>query len=290
MGGAAAIMMWFTHGVVDMLIIFYSINVFITFSLSQAGMVRHWWQVRATEPKWKGGMAINSLGLVLTGGILVMLSCEKFFEGGWATLLVTAVLTACAFLIRRHYDDTKRRLQRLDSIVAVCDEKLSEPSADTEIPINAKARTAIILVNGYNGLGLHTLLNVPRLFGDTYRNYIFVQVGVVDAGNFKGSDEIETLRKHTEESAHRYVRYARAHGFGAEAYTAVTHDATGEILAIARKVSEKYKSRVFFGGQLIFSKETFVTRFLHNHLVFLLQRRFFLENIPFVIVPIRVGE
>jgi hypothetical protein len=158
------------------------------------------------------------------------------------------------------------------------------------VQINVKARTAIILVNGYNGLGLHTLLNVPRLFGDNFRNYIFVQVGVVDAGNFKGSDEIETLRKHTEESTHRYVRYARAHGFGAEAYTAVTHDAAGEILAISRKVSEKYKSRVFFGGQLIFSKETFVTRFLHNHLVFLLQRRFFLENIPFVIVPIRVGE
>ena len=290
MGGAAAIMMWFTHGVVDMLIIFYSINVFITFSLSQAGMVRHWWQVRATEPKWKGRIAINSFGLLLTGFILVMLSYEKFFEGGWATLLVTLVLTVCAFLIRRHYDDTKRRLQRLDSIVEACNEKLIGPEGDTEVEINVKARTAIILVNGYNGLGLHTLLNVPRLFGDNFRNYIFVQVGVVDAGNFKGSDEIETLRKHTEESTHRYVRYARAHGFGAEAYTAVTHDAAGEILAISRKVSEKYKSRVFFGGQLIFSKETFVTRFLHNHLVFLLQRRFFLENIPFVIVPIRVGE
>jgi hypothetical protein len=128
------------------------------------------------------------------------------------------------------------------------------------------------------------------MFGDTYRNYVFVQVGVVDAGNFKGSDEIETLRKHTEESVQHYVRYSRAHGYGAEAYTAATHDAAGEILSIARKVSEKYNSRVFFGGQLIFSKETFITRFLHNHLVFLLQRRFFLENIPFVILPIRVSE
>ena len=51
-----------------------------------------------------------------------------------------------------------------------------------------------MLVNGYNGLGLHTVLQVPRMFGDTFRNFVFILVGAVDAGNFKGAADIEALR------------------------------------------------------------------------------------------------
>jgi hypothetical protein len=56
-------MMMLTRGSVDLLVIFYSINVFITFSLSQAGMVRHWWQERANDNQWKRKLAINGFGL-----------------------------------------------------------------------------------------------------------------------------------------------------------------------------------------------------------------------------------
>jgi hypothetical protein len=45
---------------------------------------------------------------------------------------------------------------------------------------------------------------------------------------------------------------------------------------------------VFFAGQLLFADETYLTRWLHNHTVFTLQRRFFLANLPFVVLPIRV--
>src|SRR5208282_2015655 len=71
MGFAAFIMMATTRGSVDLLVIFYSINVFITFSLSQAGMVRHWWQVRKTDSSWRHKLAINGFGLALTASILV---------------------------------------------------------------------------------------------------------------------------------------------------------------------------------------------------------------------------
>ena len=63
-------------------------------------------------------------------------------------------------------------------------------------------------MNGYNGLGLHTVLQVPRMFGDTFRNFVFIHVGAVDAGNFKGSAELETLRAYTVEQAERYVTWA----------------------------------------------------------------------------------
>jgi hypothetical protein len=145
-----------------------------------------------------------------------------------------------------------------------------------------------VLVNGFNGLGLHTVLNVPRVFGNTFRNFIFVQVGSVDAGNFKGAAEIDDLRTHTAEEADRYVRFARARGYGSRAYTSIGYDIPGEVMRLAKEATADFPNQVFFAGQLLFTNETNVTRWLHNHTVTTLQRRFFLAGMPFVVLPIRV--
>jgi amino acid transporter len=287
MGFAALIMMGITRGSVDLLVIFYSINVFITFSLSQLGMVRHWWQVRAEDPAWKRKLAVNGFGLMLTASILVSLTAVKFFEGGWATIMVTALLVVAAFSVKRHYNGVAIQLKRLDSIVEAAEIECSSrpavaPSAER------KSRTAVILVNGFNGLGLHTLLNVPRMFGDTFRNYMFVQVGSVDAGNFKGAADIDALRSHTDLEAGRYVHFATSRGYGSKAYTAIGYDVVGEVMRLAREAASEFPNHVFFAGQLLFTNETNLTRWLHNHTVFTLQRRFFLASLPFVILPIRV--
>jgi amino acid transporter len=287
MGISAFVMMVATRGSVDLLVVLYSINVFITFSLSQLGMVRHWWQERRADPEWLRKLTINGLGLTLTTFILISLTVVKFDEGGWATLLVTGILVAAAFAIRRHYVGVTNDLKRLDAIVEVAGlETGIHPSSPAEP--DRKARTAVILVNGFNGLGLHTVLNVPRMFGDTFRNFIFVQVGAVDAGNFKGAAELDALRAHTESEAGRYVAWARARGYGSKAFTSVGIDTTEEILRQARAVAKVFPNQVFFAGQLLFAYETRLTRWLHNHTVFTLQRRFFLASLPFVVLPIRV--
>jgi amino acid transporter len=287
MGASGFIMMLATHGSVDLLVIFYSINVFITFSLSQAGMVRHWWQERAAGSGWVHKLAINGFGLVLTASILVSLTLVKFSEGGWATWLVTGALVFTAFAIKRHYNGVRLQLRRLDAIV----EAAEAESHTVPVPpplADPKARTAVILVNGFNGLGLHTILNVPRMFGNTFKNFLFVQVGSVDAGNFKGAADIEDLRAHTEAEAQRYVQFAQARGYGSKAYTTIGYDVTSEVMKLAREASTEFPNQVFFAGQLLFTYETNLTRWLHNHTVFTLQRRFFLSSMPFVVLPIRV--
>src|SRR5580658_6603852 len=287
MGISGLVMMAATHGSVDLLVIFYSINVFITFSLSQAGMVRHWWQERAAGSGWRHKLAINGFGFVLTFSILVSLTAVKFAEGGWATWFVTGALVFIAFAIKRHYNGVRVQLRRLDAIVdaAEAEAKLVPPNPPAADP---KARTAVILVNGFNGLGLHTILNVPRMFGNTFRNLVFVQVGSVDAGNFKGAADIEDLRAHTEAEAQRYVQFAQARGFGSKAFTTIGYDVTSEVMKLAREASTEFPNQVFFAGQLLFTYETNLTRWLHNHTVFTLQRRFFLSSMPFVVLPIRV--
>jgi hypothetical protein len=128
------------------------------------------------------------------------------------------------------------------------------------------------------------------MFGDTFRNFVFISVGAVDAGNFKGADELEALRTHTAAEAERYAAWARSRGYGAAALTTVGHDVMGEVMHLAADARENFPNSVFFAGQLAFARETRLTRLLHNSTALALQRRFFAANLPFVVLPIRVGE
>lgn len=287
MGVAATVMMLLTKGSVDALVVLYSINVFLTFTLSQLGMVVHWWQVRKTDPTWWHKLAINGFGTVLTTFILISLTVIKFFEGAWITVVVTGALIVLAFLIKRHYRNATEQLRRLDGIVEAAEVEATSPSP-APTAADPKAKTAILLVNGFNGLGLHTALHVPRLFGNTFKNFVFISVGAVDAGNFKGSDELESLHKYTDEQAGRYATWAQSHRFGTKTYTAIGHDVMGEVMRLAKQAKTEFPNSVFFAGQLLFAKETWINRVLHNSTAFTLQRRFFLANLPFVMLPIRM--
>jgi hypothetical protein len=288
MGGAAFLIVWSTKAAVGILVVLYSINVFITFSLSQLGMVRHWWQVRATDAGWRKKIFINGLGLLLTGGILVLLCVVKFDEGGWATLLVTGALIAAAFWVKAHYRQTQKKLHRLNELVAAALADEGIVADKTPPPCDVNARTAVFLVNGFNGLGLHTLLAVVRMFPKVYQNFVFVQVGVLDAGNFKGADEVENLRAHAEKQASRFVDYMSRRGFYAEAHTALGTDIVDEAAKLCDQMAEKFPQAQFFAGQLVFKDESFVTRWLHNHTVFELQRRLYQNGRAMLILPIQV--
>jgi hypothetical protein len=287
MGVASLVVLLLTRGEVGLLVVLYSINVFITFSLSQAGMVRHWWQVRREDASWPWRLAINAVGFSLTFFILVTLAWMKFFSGGWVTLVMTAALIAAAFAVRRHYEGVRKQLTNLNSIVEAAE---IPPQAGAKDFAPTSNRTAVILVNGFNGLGLHTLLGAVRLFGGGFRRMVFVQIGIVDAGNFKGSDEIERLRTHVKQEAGRYVKFVQARGGEAEAVTAVGNEVLDELGKLVPDLVERNSNVIFFTGQLVFERETFLTRWLHNYTAFALQRRLFLRGLPCAIVPIRVLE
>jgi amino acid transporter len=287
MGGAGLLTMILTKGSVRYLVVLYSINVFITFCLSQAGMVRHWCKSRSSTPHWRAKLLVNGTGLLATSFILVSVIVLKFTEGGWITLFITGGLVALAIVIKRHYFSTVKLLGRLNDLLPEA-AALTPRSAEKCTEYNSKAKTAIILVNGFNGLGLHTLFNVIRFFGGEFKNFVFVQVGVVDAGNFKGADEITNLKTTVQRDVDRYAAFMQGQGFYGEGLSFIGTDVVSETEKIVPVILERFPSAVFFGGQLVFPKETFWTKWLHNYTVFTMQRRFYQEGIPFVILPIRV--
>jgi len=289
MGGAALFVLVLAHGSVELLVVLYSINVFITFSLSQLGMVRHWWLHRATESHWRKKLFINGIGLTLTGGILISLCVVKFFEGGWVTLVATGALIAATFWVHRHYQQTRAQLRRLDELAHVAD--TPAPKSQPQSPpraLDPQGRTAVILVNGFNGLGLHTLFAVVRMFPNLYQNFVFAQVGVIDAGNFKGATEVENLRRHVGGEVERYAAYMRARGCPAEARFVIGTDVVEEATGLCADIARQFPNSQVFAGQLVFPNDSFLTRLLHNYTVFALQRRFYREGWPMLILPIRV--
>ncbi len=289
MGGSALLVLLLTRGAVVFLVVLYSINVFISFTLSQLGMLSYWWHRRAQAPEWKSKVLINGIGFILTAFILITLSLTKFMEGGWVTLLITGALIGVAFAIRRHYYNALRKLARLNDLVReFAQELLQRPSSDAQLACDPAAKTAVLFVNGFNGLGAHTLLRVIRMFHGVFKNFVFIQVGMLDAGNFKGASEIENLREHVVAEAERYVEYMRRHGFYAEALTDIGTDIIEVATQLASEAAQRFPQAVFFGGQLVFSDDSWMTRLLHNFVVFALQRRIFRRGLPFLIMPIRV--
>jgi len=290
MGGAGLLLMLLTRGSVRFLVVLYSINVFITFVLSQLGMVRHWWRARSERGRMRK-LLVNGTGLLLCLAILVSVTVVKFNEGGWITILVTGTLVIAVCFIKRHYRSTARLLRSLDSLVAAaeCESVEVVPGrAPVSRPTDPQARTAVLLVNGFSGMGLHTLFNVFRLFGDSFRNFIFVQVGMVDTGIFKGPEDIQRLQAKVREDLDRYVAYVKARGYWADGFPCLGTDVVDEVTRAATMIHARYPQSVFFGGRLVFPQDSFVSRWLHNHVIFSVQKNFHHLGIPFFVVPIRV--
>jgi len=285
-GVAALAALWANGGSTSLLIVLYSINVFVTFSLSMLGMCLHWYALRGKHPKWRSRLALFAFGALLCLSILGVTVCFKFIDGAWKTVLVTGLITGLCLLIRRYYRNVSQRLKGLDESLGTIEIR-GEP---TTAPLDREAPTAAVLVGGYSGLGVHTLLNALRFVPNHFKNIIFVSVGVVDSGNFKGAEAVDALREYTEETLGKYVDLARRIGLPAAGYMSIGTDVVDELEQICRIVARDFPQTVVFAGQLVFQRETWYGAVLHNQTAYSLQRRLQWDGIPMVILPTRVRE
>jgi len=292
MGLSSIILMVATNGSVGYLVVLYSINVFITFCLSQLGMVRHWWGSRHAIRDWVPKISVNGIGLVLTSFILISVTIIKFHEGGWITLLITGSLVAFAYIIKINYKSTDQQLKKLDRIVTEVDS--SHPVHGIPVrkggagKFDPKDKTAVILVKDYTGVGLKTLFSIFRSFGSVYKNFVFLQFGLIDAGAFRSHDELEAVKEKVRVQLGRYVELMKQHGYNAEAVATFGIDTVEEVSKAALNILDKYPNATFFGGQIVFPKKTFMSRLLHNYTLFSVHEKLYKEGIPFFVMPIEL--
>jgi hypothetical protein len=104
----ASILLVVFEGDTHALIPLYMIGVFVSFTLSQAGMVIHWRRLR--EPGWRASAAINGFGAIVTGIVLVIVGVTKAAEGAWIIIVMIPVLVGIFEITRRHYDHVAAEL------------------------------------------------------------------------------------------------------------------------------------------------------------------------------------
>lgn len=118
-----------THALIPL----YAVGVFISFTLSQAGMVRHWWRLR--EPGWMKSIVINGIGATLTAVVLIVVGSVKFLLGAWMVFILIPLLVWIFNSIHVHYQHVAAQLQ-LSPQVVEDEHRVAQASQIVLVPVS----------------------------------------------------------------------------------------------------------------------------------------------------------
>ncbi len=285
MGGSAILLLIYSRGHISTLVVMYSINVFLTFSLSELGMSRFFIKNRRKEPHWKKHLPVHLTGLTVCLTILIVTILEKFARGGWLTLAITAVVIMLCYVIKGHYNRVRKGVRELDDMLVA----IPHSGAYNADPTDTKEMTAIQLVSGYSGFGVHTFLSIIRGFPGLYKNFVFVSIAEVDAGAFKESESVSRLTAATKDALRKYVDMARRLGFPAESHFDTGIDVVQTASNLCESVAREFPKSTVFAGQTVFRRPGIINRILHNETAFAIQQELRWKGITTVILPIRIN-
>jgi amino acid transporter len=104
----ASLLLIVFKGSTDALINLFAVGVFMSFTLSQSGMVMHWWRLRKEDKTWLRSLIINGTGAFATAVVAVVISATKFIEGAWVVVLLIPLLVFMFLSIQKHYAHVAR--------------------------------------------------------------------------------------------------------------------------------------------------------------------------------------
>ena len=266
----------------------YSINVFLTFSLSMFGMLQLLGAPRGAGAARSLAPALGPVRDRLPAvrddpGITIL---EKFTEGGWLTLVVTGALVALCFVIRKHYRTAR---EQAGAAVRRAEVDARRARRGGRARSTRGRRRRWCWSAGYGGLGIHTMLNVFRVFPGYFKNLVFVSVGVVDSGEFKGEGGHRASCSRGPRSSSGSTSTSPA-GWACRpppgSRSAPTRWTKAERLCL--EVAREFPRATFFAGKVIFQREAWYQHLLHNETAAAIQKRLQWAGKPVVIIPARV--
>lgn len=201
---------------------------------------------------------------------------------------MTSGLIVVCIAIRRHYRHVTKLVGALDREFGKLPGMLR---GNPPVPeFDPRKPTAIFLVGGYGGLGLHIFFTNLRLFPHSFRNFVFASVGAVDSEFFKRQDLVETTEQKTRESLQHFVDVATKAGKPARYAFRLGTDVAEEASELCVELSRQYPGAVVFAGTLVFEQPHWYDRILHNETAYAIQRRLKFAGVPVVILPLLLRE
>jgi amino acid transporter len=284
MGIAALGILYWTQGSVTLLVVLYSVSVFLTFAISLAGLCAYWWRHRKRQDYWMRRFILSMLGFVICASILAVLLVKKFAEGGWAAVVIIGAIAALCIYIRNHYRATKDAIHSVDLVFA------NQPFGSHVGPVepNPDDQTAVFIVGSSRGGGLHALLWVQRMFPGHFKNFVFVNARTVDAHAYGGEGAVEQMRAEANATLKYFVDFCHSHRMASAAYLGFGTDVVDEVAKLCETISREYPNSIFFTSKLIFEHDNWFSRLLHNQAALAIQRRLHFESLQMVILPMKV--
>lgn len=291
-GVCALVVIALFDGHVSILVVLYSTSVFLTFSLSLFGLVKYWsTDGRKNKKKykvsaWASKLFISFIGLIICVAILLITTIEKFDSGGWLTLVVIGLFIYAALYIRQYYIKVNKLMSRAEQGLTHFS---TRQKSKTPPAVNPEKPTAVILLSEHRAMGIHTLLNIQRLFPNRFFNFIFLHTGVVDVKCFRGEDEFKQLKKSTEADIQFFLEYARKIGLACDGQSAFGTSAVQVTVDQINDIKQTYKDAMFFATRLIVRKRPLTTRFLDDGVASTIQNRLHFEGHHLIVLPMRVN-
>lgn len=282
-GFSALIALLWSDGDVKYLVIFYSMNVFLTFSMSLLGLTKYWFSNQGRIKNWFWQLLFSFIALAVCVGILLTTLVEKFDLGGWITILITGgTVTVCIF-IRKHYRRMNILKRKLDQELAV-----PLPKDDKAAPtIETNQPTGVFLVKGL-GAAMHSVLWVERMFPGHFKNFIFISHGEVDIGSFGSDKKLEKLQRDTDRILNYLVSFSYQQGIAAESFSEFGTDSVTDLMRIAEQINRRYSNVVYFASRYVYPKESWWTRILHSDITTIIQKRLHAFGARMLILPLNL--
>ena len=288
MGGCALGALLITGGEVSVLVILYSINVFLTFTLTLASVLRHRWRDRGNWRLWHK-IFIVLVAFIVCVTILATTLIEKFYDGAWKTVLFTGALIFLCMRIHRHYAGVHTRMEEIEKDLGAAMLLSSNKKDLSEKPrMDPRESTAVFLVGGSAASGMHTFLWVQRLFPGAFKNFVFASVGEIDTEEFADEARWHELRRDTKTMLKNYVDFCTSRGLPATYYHDYGTDVIETMNRLTERITTDFPRAVFFATKLIFEHETMGHQLLHNQLAYMLQRKLHSKGQNLIIMPMKI--
>ena len=283
MGVAALAVLLWADGSVTLLVVLYSVSVFLTFAISLFGLGAYWLRNR-DQRHWLRRLILSATGFAVCAGILALLTYEKFTAGGWAAILLIGVIVGLCIAVRMHYDFTRQQIRKIDALF----EDVHFGSNAKPPKIDYDGATAVFMVGSSRGGGMHALLWVQRMFPNHFRNFVFINSRAVDAHSYGGAQDMEAMKVEANVALRYFENFCHSNGLAAKSYLSFGTDPIDGFVELAARVREDFPNSIYFTSQLVFERDNFLIRLLHNQAALVMQQRLHLAGMQMVILPMKV--
>lgn len=285
LGLAALFLIYITDGHVRILVIIYSLCVFLAFMLALAGLCKYYWNNKKdTVLSRISNLGLIGLGTLICVIIFIFVTISGFMQGSWIGLLLLAVSLYLCWHISQTYKEGDRMMESLDQALcpAIDDAQIEKVSLAPNKP------TAVIFVGSSTGVGMHTLLNIINMFPNHYQNFIFVKAGVIDSNSFFEQEKIQALRESGKKDLEYFVSFCNKHGLAADYSLTLSVDLTEAIGNTVEKLEKQYPNATYFASQLLFPSNNWLHKILHNKTGLAIQRQLYSMGENMMILPVRM--